>query len=33
MWDGDVIMILDLNQSIILNDAMFGGLDEVDEFD
>ncbi|MBD19175.1 MAG: hypothetical protein CMB13_06040 [Euryarchaeota archaeon] len=31
MWDGDVIMILDLNQmSLIMNDAMFGGLDEVD---
>ena len=31
MWDGDVIMILDLNQmSLIMNDGLLGGLDEVD---
>ena len=31
MWDGDVIMILDLNQmSLIMNDGMLGGLDTVD---
>ena len=31
MWDGDIIMILDLNQmSLIMNDGLLGGLDEVD---
>ncbi len=31
MWDGDIIMILDLNQMyLVMNDGMLGGLDEVD---